>query len=71
MQIWTVNEQDCYDAGFANGKDFWVAEERERITKNIQSRIQDLRSCGKKDNCQELADLIEDYIPEWIEDSDE
>lgn len=31
MQIWTVNEQDCYDAGFANGKDYWVPLERERI----------------------------------------
>jgi len=33
VQIWTMNEQDCYDAGFANGKDFWVAEEQERIIK--------------------------------------
>jgi len=31
MQIWTVNEQDCYDTGFENGKDYWVPQERERI----------------------------------------
>lgn len=31
MQIWTVNEQDCYDKGFANGKDYWIPLERERI----------------------------------------
>jgi hypothetical protein len=31
MQIWTVNEQDCYDAGFEHGKDYWVPLERQRI----------------------------------------
>ncbi len=31
MQIWTVNEQDCYDKGFENAKDYWVPLERERI----------------------------------------
>jgi hypothetical protein len=41
--------------------------ERERIIKNIESRISDLRACSKKDNCQELARLIKSYIPEWTE----
>ena len=41
--------------------------ERERITKNIESRISDLRACTKQDNCQELANLIESYIQEWTE----
>lgn len=31
MQIWTVNEQDCYDKGFADAKDYWVPLEREQI----------------------------------------
>ena len=31
MQIWTVNEQDCYDAGFANGGPYWRALEQDRI----------------------------------------
>lgn len=41
--------------------------ERERIIKNIKSRVDDLRSCYKNDNCQEFATLIESYIEEWTE----
>lgn len=41
--------------------------ERERIVKNIRSRINDLKACTKADNCNELAELMESYIPEWIE----
>ena len=42
-----------------------VRTERERIIKNIQSRISDLRACSKKDNCVEFAALIDSYISEW------
>ena len=45
-----------------------VEAERNRIIKNIHSRIEDLQACGKNDNCQELARLIESYIPEWTEE---
>jgi hypothetical protein len=41
--------------------------ERERIVRNIQERISDLRTCSKPDNCHEVARLIESYIPEWTE----
>ena len=39
------------------------------IKANIESRIADLRSCGKDDNCQEFAALIESYIPEWLDET--
>ena len=42
--------------------------ERKRIIENIKERIGDLRACNKRDNCQELAGLIESYIPEWTEE---
>jgi 16S rRNA C1402 N4-methylase RsmH len=41
--------------------------ERERIVSKIQERVAELRACSKVDNCQELARLIESYIPEWTE----
>ena len=41
--------------------------ERERIISNIYERVSDLRSCTKDDNCVELGELIEEYIPEWTE----
>jgi len=41
--------------------------ERERIISNIYERVSDLRSCTKNDNCVELGELIEEYIPEWTE----
>ena len=41
--------------------------ERERIVRNIQERISDLRSCSKSDNCHEVARLIESYISDWTE----
>lgn len=31
MQIWTVNEQDCYDKGFADGEPYWRGLEQDRI----------------------------------------
>ena len=41
--------------------------ERERIIRNIQERVSDLRSCSKRDNCHEVARLIESYISDWTE----
>lgn len=52
-----------YHAGMIQGR----IEERKQITNNIRERIKDLRACGKTDNCKEFAELIESYIPEWIE----
>lgn len=43
-----------------------VKNEQDRIITNIMSRVTDLRFCGKNDNCQEFADLIESYIEEWV-----
>lgn len=58
----TIDNID-YNSGFESGIEF----ERKRIIKNIHSRIEDLRACGKRDNCHELAYLIESYIPEWTD----
>lgn len=38
MQINTVNEQDAYDKGFADGKDYWVPIEQERIIALLEKR---------------------------------
>ena len=46
------------------------AQERERIRANIIDRVQDLSSCHKNDNCQELGALIASYIEEWIDDTE-
>lgn len=45
--------------------------ERERIIANILERVRDLRSCTKNDNCNELGELINSYIPEWTEGENE
>jgi hypothetical protein len=42
--------------------------ERARVKANIADRIGDLNACSKRDNCNELARLIESYIPEWLEE---
>lgn len=44
-----------------------LEQERNRIQANILSRVSDLNACSKRDNCNELARLIESYIPEWLE----
>jgi len=49
---------------------FGAWQAKKRIIAQIESRVIDLRSCGKQDNCRELADLIESYIPEWTEKAD-
>lgn len=43
-----------------------VKNEQERIVQNIMSRVTDLKTCGKNDNCLEFGELIESYIDEWI-----
>ena len=40
---------------------------KESIRANIMSRVIDLKSCGKDDNCEEFGSYIEDYIEEWLE----
>jgi alpha-L-fucosidase len=52
-----------------NGYQQGVREERERIISNIYDRVSDLRSCTKQDNCIELGELIEEYIPEWTKEN--
>lgn len=61
--ITPINKALMYDNAI------WMAveDERERIITNINSRVLDLRACTKNDNCQELAMLIESYIPEWTD----
>lgn len=58
---WPSKEQEIW---FQAG----VTGERERIRANIISRVSDLNACSKRDNCKELARLIESYIPEWLEE---
>lgn len=36
MQINTVQEQDAYDKGFADAKDYWGPQEQERIIKLLE-----------------------------------
>lgn len=36
MRLETVREQDAYDAGFAEGKDYWVPLEQDRLLQVIQ-----------------------------------
>lgn len=36
MRLETVREQDAYDEGFANGKDYWVPLEQDRLLQVIQ-----------------------------------
>ena len=38
-----------------------------QIVANIMDRVIDLRCCNRDDNCHELAELIESYIPEWTD----
>lgn len=40
MQINTVREQDAYDEGWANGKDWWVPLEQDRILKLMEENFQ-------------------------------
>jgi len=58
-----LDDEDMAD--FNLGYQAGTLDERERITKNIKDRVDDLRHCGKADNCQEFANLIESYIEEW------
>ena len=44
-----------------------IEKTRKRIIANILDRVEDLNSCTKNDNCQELGQLIKSYIPEWME----
>ncbi len=36
MQINTVQEQDAYDKGFADGKDYWGPQEQDRLLQLVQ-----------------------------------
>ena len=43
MQINTVNEQDAYDKGFADGKDYWMPLEQDRLLQLLQDRLNSAR----------------------------
>ena len=47
----------------------WMAkmDMKDDIKDRIMERVNDLKSCGKNDNCWEFGDLIESYIEEWLE----
>jgi len=51
--------------------DLGAKRERERIRANILTRVTDLNCCTKRDNCNELARLIESYIKEWLDGESE
>ena len=60
FDLWLVNERHRV-ANLA------IEKTRKRIIANILDRVEDLNSCTKDDNCQELGQLIKSYIPEWME----
>lgn len=62
IELKAITKFGGFKAGTFKGRKL----ERDRIAKNIRSRVSDLNACGKNDNCKELAELIESYIPEWI-----
>lgn len=71
--VYVCHYQDELPCSKCKGEPFKIksakdyrAEERKRIEANIRSRIADLEACTKRDNCLELADLLEDYLPEWL-----
>jgi len=39
MRLETVREQDAYDEGFANGKDYWMPLEQDRILQIIEHHL--------------------------------
>jgi hypothetical protein len=39
MRLETVREQDAYDEGFANGKDYWGPLEQERILNLLEENF--------------------------------
>lgn len=67
--IWNamVGNTESFDRWLASTMQKAHIAERERIISNIYERVSDLRSCTKNDNCVELGELIEEYIPEWTE----
>ena len=58
MQINTVNEQDAYDKGFADGKDYWVPEEQERALQAIEPWLAKQLNDGKLTR-NDILDFIE------------
>lgn len=65
MQINTVNEQDAYDKGFADAKDYWLPMEQDRILKVLKQ----IRSnCDKYYEEEYLAGL--DYAIDVLKDVD-
>ena len=55
---YTIGDKRIWNAG----RDY----EREQIRARIMERVTDLKSCGKNDDCFDLGDHIESYIPEWL-----
>jgi hypothetical protein len=58
---------ESYLRGITDGIKAGRLIENEEIRINILSRVIDLASCNKNDNCAEFADLIESYIDEWLD----
>lgn len=61
--ITPINKALMYDNAI------WMAkmDMKDDIKDRILERVNDLKSCGKNDNCWEFGDLIESYIEEWLE----
>jgi hypothetical protein len=43
-----------------------MANDREQIRAAVLARVADLRKCHKDDECAWIADLLEDWLPEWL-----
>lgn len=63
----TEEQEQTFTSGINKGRKL----ERKLITIRVMERVEDLRSCHKSDNCQELATLIESYLPEWLDERTE
>jgi hypothetical protein len=52
---------------FYQGVEEGKRQQSHLIRLEMLERVKDLRCCTKRDTCNEVANLIESYIPEWVE----
>ena len=54
-------------SAFYQGVEEGKRQQSHLIRLEMLERVKDLRCCTKTDNCQEVANLIESYISDWVE----
>lgn len=65
-----MNETGVLDA-FSKGMNHGRTITALTVKFNILKRIVELNECTKDDNCKEFARLLTEYIPEFLELSDD